>query len=370
MPSLTNSRATTVASEQDQQKVATINAALQVLDSLEAGKLDVTITTANVTLTGTPAAPQAQNKYFNLSGTLTGNRDLIFPVNDDDPAVGNPRVIVVKNGTSGAFTVTVKVSGQTGVTVTQGSTAILLHNGTDFVKGPEWLTSTGTPSSYATDMISGLKLIWNSATSISVDKGSAYIPGSSSLVQVAATITKSSLSLSNNTWYHAYLYLNSGTADVEIVTTAPASYFGTAYQKTGDSTRRYVGSLRTDGSGNVRRFLHDGTSIFYLVDVTVSPFAVLSNGSATSETNVDCSALIPVTSRVGLFQLVNDGSVVLWFGNSADGVTQPGAGFIALGTTKIATPDLPLDSSQQISYAFTSATSGAYAYVRGYRFER
>lgn len=133
MASTANLRGTKLETGQA-QKEATINGLFDLLDAAGHGKLDVTITTANVTLTGTPAAPQAQNKFFNLSGTLTGNRDLIFPVNDDDPATGNPRVIVVKNGTAGAFTVTVKVSGQTGVTVTQGTTAILLHNGTDFIK--------------------------------------------------------------------------------------------------------------------------------------------------------------------------------------------------------------------------------------------
>lgn len=143
MGSLSNSRATTPVSEFDATKVATYNAALQVLDSLESGKLDVAITTADVTLTGAPAAPQAQNKYFNLTGASTASRSLIFPVNDDDPAVGNPRTIYVKNGTTGGFAHTVKVSGQTGVTVTQGTTAILLHNGTDFVKIIEVTTSTG-----------------------------------------------------------------------------------------------------------------------------------------------------------------------------------------------------------------------------------
>lgn len=140
------------------QKEATINGLFDLFDSAISGKLDVSITAADVTLTGTPAAPQAQNKYFNLSGTLTGNRSLIFPVNDDDPATGNPRTIYVKNGTSGAFTVTVKVSGQTGVMVTQGHTAILLHNGTDFVRLYEvnhasGIVDTGTafPASPATN---------------------------------------------------------------------------------------------------------------------------------------------------------------------------------------------------------------------------
>lgn len=181
MASTTNLRGTKVETGQAQKEV-TINGLFDLLDAAGHGKLDVTITTANVTLTGTPAAPQAQNKYFNISGTLTDNRDLIFPVNDDDPAVGNPRVIVVKNGTSGSFTVTVKVSGQTGVTVTQGTTAILLHNGTDFVKLHE-TGGSGTVTSFSATP-SGIFDVANptSTPALSLDNQNANIvlagPGS------------------------------------------------------------------------------------------------------------------------------------------------------------------------------------------------
>ena len=142
MASTSNLRGTHLAVGQA-SKEETINAVSDLFDSAIAGKRDVTLTTADVTLSGTPANPEAQNKFFNLSGTLTGNRSLIFPVNDDEPATGNPRTIYVKNGTAGAFSVTVKVSGQTGVTVSQGYTAILLHNGTDFVKLFEVSSASG-----------------------------------------------------------------------------------------------------------------------------------------------------------------------------------------------------------------------------------
>lgn len=65
-----------------------------------------------------------QNKIsYNFYGTLTGNRDIIVP-----PTV---QQYWVDNSTTGAFDLTVKVSGQPGYAVNQGSRAILYCDGTD-----------------------------------------------------------------------------------------------------------------------------------------------------------------------------------------------------------------------------------------------
>ena len=104
--------------------------------------------------------------------------------------------------------------------------------------------------------IDGLKLIWNSATSISIGTG-LCVAENRDVINVTSAITKSSLSLSSSTWYHIYVYLDSGTPAAEVVTTAPTAWKGTGYSKTGDTSRRYVGSIRTDGSGNVYKFIHN-----------------------------------------------------------------------------------------------------------------
>lgn len=57
---------------------------------------------------------QAQYRRIDLSGALTGSISVIFPLQ-----AGKDWLVV--NGTSGAFTVTCKVSGQTGITITQGT---------------------------------------------------------------------------------------------------------------------------------------------------------------------------------------------------------------------------------------------------------
>ena len=85
----------------------------------------VTFASANVTLTltDTNAKQNARALRLNLTGTTGGARELIVP------AIQKP--YIVNNGT--ADTITVKVSGQTGVAVPAGRSYLLYNNGTDVV---------------------------------------------------------------------------------------------------------------------------------------------------------------------------------------------------------------------------------------------
>ena len=72
-----------------------------------------------------------KNAVLELTGTITGNRTVTITTAS---GVTN-KVYVIRNSTSGAFTVTVLVQGQTGVTfsATDKGTKILYLNGTDVV---------------------------------------------------------------------------------------------------------------------------------------------------------------------------------------------------------------------------------------------
>ena len=80
---------------------------------------DTTITIPN------GASGVARNMYLELTGALTATRNLIVPA--------NKKLYFIYNNTSGGFSVTVKVSGQTGVSVANGSKVVLVSNGTDVV---------------------------------------------------------------------------------------------------------------------------------------------------------------------------------------------------------------------------------------------
>ena len=71
------------------------------------------------------ASGVARNMYIELTGALTAARNLIVPA--------NKKLYFIYNNTTGGYAVTVKVSGQTGVSVPNGSKVILVSNGTDIV---------------------------------------------------------------------------------------------------------------------------------------------------------------------------------------------------------------------------------------------
>lgn len=78
---------------------------------------DTTLTASN------GAADQARNMTLNLSGTITAARNVICPSAE--------KIYIVKNATTGGFAVTFKVTGQTGVSIPNGSTVIVYVDGTD-----------------------------------------------------------------------------------------------------------------------------------------------------------------------------------------------------------------------------------------------
>jgi len=76
------------------------------------------------------------NGWFDLSGTLTGNRDLEVPDFE--------KQYLIRNNTSGSFTVTVKTVSGTGVVVNQGAMTIVVCDGTDVLTLPLGGAAGGT----------------------------------------------------------------------------------------------------------------------------------------------------------------------------------------------------------------------------------
>ena len=89
-----------------------------------AGSSDVTLTTE-----------QSLHNFLTFTGALTGNISVIFPTTQ--------KLWMVRNATSGSYTLTCKVSGQTGVLVNQGDTQVLYGSGTDIEAAAPALTSNG-----------------------------------------------------------------------------------------------------------------------------------------------------------------------------------------------------------------------------------
>lgn len=139
------------------------------LDSILGSNLGVTITSADVTLTNT----QFQNATFTVSGTLTGNRNLIIPLSPNSTSAVVGGNFVVANNSSGAFSINVKGGSSNsgpGVVVPQGFAAQLYSDGSNIFYANNGLigyaaASNGNPST----SIAGTAASINTNATLAVD---------------------------------------------------------------------------------------------------------------------------------------------------------------------------------------------------------
>lgn len=223
--------------------------------------------------------------------------------------------------------------------------------------------------------IEGLQMTWVSANALTIQTGSAYIESLGTVLSVAAPIVKTGLSLAAATKFHVYLYSNAGTPDIELSTTAPsAKVYGNARTKTGDTSRRYIGTIFTGAVSTIIRFKQSGTKMFYLANFAAAPLEVLTNGTATVSTAVAFSGCVPetaVSAQVIFLATHTNASSV--FVNDADmGAVSSTNGTASTGLTNSYSVDLSLSASQTLNYIYTVAPTGGGAYLRtqGYTFER
>jgi hypothetical protein len=129
--------------------------------------------TTGATLAFTNAATSnGKNAVIELTGTITGNVDVTIP-----SSVTN-KVYIVKNSTSGSFTVTVKVSGQTGVTfsATDKGAKVLYINGTDVADSNVGkLSNDYAPTLSAVLDTNGNDIVVDDAGAIEDDSNNPYL---------------------------------------------------------------------------------------------------------------------------------------------------------------------------------------------------
>jgi hypothetical protein len=164
------------------------------------GRADVTMssTTITLSLTDSNAAQDARALYLNLTGTPGGAADLVVPALQ--------KSYLVKNGTTGGYAVTIKVTGQTGVSIPNGKTVWVYNNGTDVVTAVDHIPSltlgaalpiasggTGSTSTTFVDLttnVTGTLPVANGGTGItSFGTGVATFLGTPSSANLAAAVT-------------------------------------------------------------------------------------------------------------------------------------------------------------------------------------
>jgi hypothetical protein len=145
--------------------------------------------------------------------------------------------------------------------------------------------------------IAGLQLVYTGRTSLTVTAGRAYISSAGKQLVMAADKVMTGLTLSASTFMHAYYFESGGVGDIELSTTVPERYWGTAYQKTGDASRRYIGSMLTNASGQFYAYRHDLSAgeITYLEGTPpIAPFVQVNGFGGTSPSGVSSQATCPI----------------------------------------------------------------------------
>lgn len=232
-----------------------INSNFTILDTCLGGTLNVSITSANVTL----SSSDSLNLRYSCSGALTGNRILIFPA-----SVGG--FWIISNGCSGAFTLSARSGAGASIVIPQG--------GTSFV------TSDGTTMQFADS---------NAATgqsSYAVDTGAADVyvitPPQAVALKVGTTVFWSP----TNTNTSACTLAASGTAATAIKTIAGADPIAGALAVNGVYISTYDGTVwRTAGLGAANFSLYSADAgagagpILELYRDSASPAALDATGT-------------------------------------------------------------------------------------------
>jgi hypothetical protein len=203
----------------------------------------------------------ARNMFIELTGT--GGASTVLEV----PA--NKKLYFIYNNASGA--VTVKVTGQTGVSVTAGQKVILVSNGTDVVEATTYLTAV--PSSITVTTLNATSASITTATGTTF---SATNMGSQSTTQFQGasanitTVTGTTIS-ATNMGAQATTQFQGASANITTVTGTTGTF-----------------TTSSDGVGNLRNIPSAGaakTSAYTLAITDIGEFVTVGSGGSITVPN-------------------------------------------------------------------------------------
>lgn len=213
--------------------------------------------------------------------------------------------------------------------------------------------------------IEGLRMEYVSGNSLRFSSGAAYIESAGEVLSSPVAVTKTGISLVASAMYHCYIYKNGASVDFEISGSVPATpYIGTARSKTGDTSRRYIGSFKTGASASIIKFVC--AAGFQIYDVAAgNADNRLVTGNATTSTPFSISSAVPITASLIRVAMTNTGGTgSMFLGNPGN------MSFIAIFASSVAVIDIPVQQSDlRLFYRLTSAGT-AVVDCYGFNIER
>jgi hypothetical protein len=259
---------------------------------------DTTITIPN------GATGVARNMYIELTGTGGTNTNLIVPA--------NKKLYFIFNNSTGA--VTVKVSGQTGVSVPTGKKMVLVSDGTDIVNGLNYIADFGSNSATITQLSATSATITNlTLTSLVVSNLSISSANITTLTGTTATFTSGTVT-----------NLNSTSADI---TTLTGTTFGTT------ATTQLRGA-----SGQITTLTSTSANITTLTGTTFGTTATTqlrgASGQITTLTSTSANITTLTGTTLGTF---TSGTVTTLTSTSANitTLTSTSANITTLGSSRV-----------------------------------
>lgn len=151
----------------------------------------------------------------------------------------------------------------------------------------------------STAYIDGLGINYISSGTISVNPGTAYVPGLGKFVTVTGTITRAfPIPVPTGTWQHIYLWEDGSTPSIQVTGTVPSNpYSGRARTKSGNENYRFLGSLLPDNAGYIYPFVAGvvggSLDITWKTQNSLAPFALNPSITTPAPVTLSIAGLIP-----------------------------------------------------------------------------
>lgn len=237
-----------------------------LIEQAISGYVTQAMTTGNTTTITIPngATGVARNMYIEMTGTGGSNTFLVVPA--------NKKLYFIYNNTTGA--VTVKVTGQTGVSVAAGEKTILVSNGTDVVTATTFINTVNTGSANITTL---------SGTTLTYTSGTIGNLASTNFTGTSATITTLTSGSANITQFQA--------TSAYITTLTAGSFTLGAIALDSANINTLTGTSATitailDGIGNVRNVPSNSkTAAYTLTTSDVGKVISTTSGTITVPNN-------------------------------------------------------------------------------------